>query len=249
MLKKITLGGLVACVSQVAALGLALASGASKAGELQKEFFDQIAAEKTDSLLAKMHPQLAAEIDPEVMSELLLAINEQLGKVTDISQTGFRIEQTSDGTLVKSEAKVQFEKGTATSKLVTLDGQLVRFNVNSERLVNWFKVPRETGRYEQVGKRFLEQWLGGQTENAWNMFHPNLKKVITEENLQSMHEIVSTKFGSPKSITATGTRIGENKNAPTLLIDYTVVCEDAELAGEIEIQFEGMKGHLLGFKM
>ncbi len=249
MIKKHVLGGLIAGLVGVIVLGGVFAGTVSKASELQRDFFAKIASNEVDALTQSMHPSLASQIDPAVMHELVRAIDQRLGKVESISQTEFRIEKNDAGTRVMSQATVRFEKGTATSKLVTLDGKLIQFDVTSPALANWFVVPTRTEQYEALGKKFLEQWLSGNHDVAWALFHPNLQEAISQERLAAMANVVTEKFGPLKSVTPTGTRIGDNGKAPTLMIDFTVVCEQAELAGEIEIQFGGLKGHLLGFKI
>ena len=242
---------LMGCLTLLACLGSTSVAffGTSSGRELQQRFFGLVAEENAAELQSQMHPELRDKIDSPVLSELLAVFNEKLGPITSIRQTGFNISVDADGKWLRTEATITCQKGTVRSKLATLDGRLVHFNLNSEKLDDWLRSPRDTSSYEHLGEAFLGEFMEGDSAAAWKMFHPNLQEVVSKKSLAEMVEQVTGVTGKLTEIEATGTRVKSGGQAPTLLIDYRLTCERIDKVGEIEIQFDGMKGYLLGFRV
>ena len=123
------------------------------------------------------------------------------------------------------------------------------FNLLSPKLHDWFEMPTEAPLYQETGKEFLRLWLTGETDADWDAMHPQLQKVVDRKRLAEMSARVIDKFGAIHEIEFKGTRVGDGSQTPTLFIDYSVKTERGTLSGEIEFQFEGLQGHLLGFKI
>jgi hypothetical protein len=221
--------------------------GAAMAAGHQDEFFKAIGSGKADAATKLMHPALVEEVDEPVLGAWIDAINEKLGPVTEIRQTGISQEASLTQRKIETTAAVQFERGSANSSLTTLNGKIVAFNVESEQLGDWFRGPKGIGVYQQRGKAFIVRFFNGEIDDAHAMFHDELKKAVSKEDLARMSEQVRANAGALKSATFKDSRYSADENTQTLLVNFDIACENATGVCEIKIQFVGMKGHLLGF--
>ncbi|NND98296.1 MAG: hypothetical protein HKN47_13300 [Pirellulaceae bacterium] len=238
-------------VSLIVCATVVLATAATSSRSTQRDFFQTIQAGGTSALINEMHPALIDQIDAPVLDAWVDAVHRELGDVTDIQQTAFHTSVTNEQTTIQSTATITFERGTATSELTTVDGKIVGFDITSKRLINWLTEPTSTEIYESRGKRFLMEMLSGNPQQARAMVHQGLKDVITLEQLTAMATQLQSQSDSQvtPTITAKSASMNPEKEAPELLVQFEIVDGDQTRQAEVAFQFEGMKGHILGFQI
>jgi len=238
---------IIAAGSLIVAGAIAFGMVASNASETQKQFFAKVEAGQVALLMQDMHPALKDQIDEPVMSALVDAINTKLGRLVGVTQTSFKSEVTADGTRVESEATIEFEHGSATSNLVTVDGFLVAFDVTSDHLIDWFEGPATTEIYERLGQTFLTELLSGNASVAHSLCHPNLQKVASAEQLVQMSATIHQKIGNCEAINMLSAVTKQGTNGVELTITFEITTDRLTTSAEVSVAFEGMKGELLGF--
>lgn len=232
----------------ITAASLVLGMIATAQADVQQDFFKAVQSGKVQQLTKQMRSELLVEVDEPVLAAWMNAINEKLGSVKSIQQTGFANEGGLTDRTKTSDATIQFEHGTATSSLKTMNGKLIGFNVTSAELGDdWFKGPTDTKLYEEMGRTFIKRFLAGQTDDAYAMCHPALQEVISVESFVEMSRAVRENAGTLKSATFKSSRMDLSDGGQTLLLNFDINCEEATGTCEIKVQFVGMKGHLLGY--
>ncbi len=233
-------------ITAVAALLLGMITTVQ--ADVQQDFFSAVQSGQVKQLTKQMRPELLVEIDEPVLAAWMNAINEKLGSVKNIQQTGFSNEGGLTNRIKTSDATIHFERGTATSSLKTVNGELIGFNVTSAELGDdWFQGPTTTTVYEEMGLTFIKRFLAGQTDDAYAMCHPALQEVIDAETFAQMSQGIRENAGALKSATFKSSRMDLSDGGQTLLLNFNINCEEATGTCEIKVQFVGMKGHLLGY--
>ncbi len=227
---------------------LVLGMIATAQADIQEDFFKAVQSGQVKQLTKQMRPELLVEVDEPVLAAWMNAINEKLGSVKSIQQTGFANEGGLTNRIKTSDATIQFEHGTATSSLKTMNGEIIGFNVTSPELGDdWFQGPTDTRVYEEMGITFVKRFLGGQTDDAYAMCHPALQEVISVESFVEMSRSIRENAGALKSATFKSSRMDLLDDGQTLFLNFDISCEKATGTCEIKVQFVGMKGHLLGY--
>ena len=222
---------------------------AMSASSVQKDFFAKVDAGQVDELMQSMHPALQDEIEQPVMETLVQTINTKLGKLKGVTQTSFSSKMTDAGTRVETEASVEFEKGTATSKLVTVDGKLIEFDVQSDQLIGWLGAPTSTALYEASAETFLTTFLTDGSGAAWDLCHESLQEAVKKEELAGMTAQVVGAIGALKSLKAVSAEAEDGAEVPTLVVTLEIVAEKAMTNGTVKFRFGGMRGDLSGFNV
>lgn len=238
---------------------VALTSSTLSAGEppttgqqLQQGFFRAVESGKAQSVLQMMHPALVKQIDSPVLQTLIKKINRDLGRSSMIEQTTVSSVNDGDQHVVETTAEVVCEKGVITVSLKAVNGIIVRFDVASEKIVGWLDQPSSNTQYEQQASDFVRTMLRGKSDKAFDMMHAALQKQLGRDDFNAMVQQTSATIEQemPLHVTVKNSRMVETKgdSLPTMLIDVDL--RSGELSGtcEVKIQFEGLRGHLLGFR-
>ena len=229
-------------------LSLVLGAFTTAQAGTQQDFFRALQSGQVKQLTEQMRPELLEQVDEPVLAAWVNAMNEQLGAVRSIKQTSFEKEANLTISTEKTEATVEFERGTATSSLKTANGKIISFNVVSAELdEDWFQGPADTKLYQELGKTFIKRFLNGQANDAYAMCHPALQEVVDADAFVVMVEQIRGSAGSLKEATFKESRMDLSAGGQTLLLDFDINCEKATGTCEIKIQFVGLKGHLLGY--
>ncbi|MBI4558629.1 MAG: hypothetical protein HY706_13700 [Candidatus Hydrogenedentes bacterium] len=244
-MKKVFAGCLLALLALALAVG-GLLFWAFKAGsKQQEEFFAAVYSGNPKQLVALFDPALQAEVDEPVLAEWMKAMQSELGAPAGLSAVGFDTSKRIEGgsSFTESKGTVKFEKGEATSELVLRDGKIVKFNVRSERLGNWFRQLADTAMYRDTGRRCLELMISGQEAEAHAMMHPNLQQVLPLEKVQATMAGLGPELGPLENVTfeTEEFRPGEE---PILAVSYIIQCEKKKMQGNLKFEFVGLKGHL-----
>lgn len=242
------LAGCAVSLALIVAIVAALMVWAFKAGSQQQNaFYAAVYADSPDALLAMMDPALRTEVDAPVIAQWMAAMKANLGPIKGLKAADFSTNRRFENgkTVEESKGTVRFEKGDASSELVLVDGKLVKFNVESERLANWFTELSDTALYREQGQKCLELMFTGQGAEAHAMMHPNLQTNLPLESLVSTLNDLMPKVGALKQVTCASESFTPG-DTPELSLVYDIVCESGLLKGTIDFQFVGMKGHLVG---
>lgn len=243
----ITLGA-VALVAIVVCAG-ALFWAQSAGSELQEKFFRAATSGDPAQVLAIFHPRLREEVDEPVLAAWMKVVRSELGAFQGLSKTNFNTSARFEGgaSIVESEGAVNFEKGSADSKLLFRDGQLVEFHIKSDRIPDdWFHGPEDTALYRTRGKEFLTHFLGGKTDAAFAAMHKSLQEAMPRDKLQSLIDEFQEKAGKLQTITEKEDG-SDDKDGYRLIVNYAIRCEKTPLTAALKFGFVGLKGHLVGF--
>ena len=213
----------------------------------QKSFVDAIAKNNAANLYQQMHPALKRAVDQPVLVAWMDAMKKKLGSVEVLKVAQETTDELKTGTRLTSEATIEFDEGKATSKIQTLNGQLVSFEVNSPELQDWFKGPATTTLYEDFGSDFIRRFMQEENTIVASMCHRALREKIEEPALSELIERVKRKTGELTSVTLKNKTMEFKPNSQKLFLNYNLECEGNDVTCEVAIQFIGMKGHLIGF--
>jgi hypothetical protein len=231
-------------------LAILLSGCKVKAEERQEAFYRAVLSGNPQEVYSMFHPDLVGEVDEPVLAMWMAAVKENLGEFKGLSWKDWESSSEIDagGTTAVSGGTVEFEKGTATSRLVFRDGLVTEFSIESEALRGWYRVPDETGIYRERGKDFLERFFAGEAEGAFAMMHANLKQKVPVERLGEMIESVRAESGPSVSVVPRSEKPSVGDEV-VLKIYYDVECERIETIASVKFEFVGMKGHILGFNI
>lgn len=213
---------------------------------IQREFFQAVQSGDTANVVAMMHPALRELVDEPVLVAWTAKVNE-LGPLGEIKSKTEAVPDNVPSRTV-SNANVSFESCTANSQLESVDGQLVAFKVESDRLKDWFEGPATTDLYEEIGRTFIRRFLLKQGNSAFNMCHPELQKLVDGKRLYEMIATITDAGGKLTSLRVTETKNDFSNGVQKLNIKYRVECEKSDMTCLVTFQFVGMKGHLVAFK-
>jgi hypothetical protein len=220
------------------------------AGEKQQEkFFQTVGTGNPDEFLAMCDPIMADEVDKPVLKMWMDGLNKQLGAYKGLSKADFSASsKTENGKkVVESEGKTLFEKGEAQTKLRSINGKIVYFKVESEKLQpkDWFVKPAMEF-YRRQGETMIELLLTGKESNAREMMHPELQKVYPLEKARAEAKTVLARIGPVKSVELDEEEYTEG-DSPVLIIKGTVTGQKGKVTAAVKYQFIGMKGHILAW--
>lgn len=220
----------------------------SAAPQSQVQFFDHIEANDTAALLSSMGSELREEIDEPVFAAWVAGFRKELGSVRKIKRYGWASNLTLNGLMSESKCTVTCERGTADSRLTMLNGKIVGFNVQSDRLSDWFEGLPSTELYETMGASFIERFFSGSPEAAHGMCHPALQDSVSLQQLKDMVADVKGQTGTPVRTRVSNVSVESTKRGDCLFVVYTIDGVESSIKCRIKIQFVGLKGHLLGFR-
>lgn len=232
----------------VAAAFALSAAAAARAEVTQQVFFEALATGEPARVQALMSPALAGEVDEPVLAAWMQAINERLGQVRAIAAIDSPAPPTSASGATSTTSRVRFERGTATATLYVTGGRLQAFTVNSPDLGDdWFQGPISTQMYQDLGARLIEKILASEADGAYDLSAPSVRETIGRDGMARMVAHIAEQWGPPTSVTCEDSRLDLSPESQRLILTYNVTSRRASGTCEVQIQFLGMKGHLMGF--
>ncbi len=218
----------------------------------QEKFFKAVESGDPTQVIALFHPAMMDQVDEPVLAAWMKAVKDNLGAYKSLSGTDFSVDTKYENgaTTTESKGTVNFEKGTAQSKVVYRDGQIVEFNVKSDQIPeDWFQGPASTELYRQRGQEFLTALMQSDLKKAFDMMHPALQKEMPLEKLKTGVPGVVAKAGKLKSITCRTDKMNITDAEQTLTVSFDVQGESDSLDGTVEFRFIGLKGNLTAFNL
>jgi hypothetical protein len=249
MVKKLLLIGIAGFLGFAGLFAGLLVWAQGSGAKHQERFFAAVETGDARKVMTLFHPALQEAVDEPVLAAWIDRVRADLGSFEGLSAANFSTstEMRSGAVFTESKGTVRFERGTAESKLVFADGKLVEFSVESPQIPSgWFQGPKSSGLYRQRGEEFLRLFLAGDADAAFAAMHPALQKAVPHEQLKEMIARVTSNAGQLKSVDFQTERLDAGE-LPTLRIFYAIECEDTQLSGEVDFQFEGMQGSILAF--
>ncbi|MCA8986048.1 MAG: hypothetical protein KDA78_00310 [Planctomycetaceae bacterium] len=194
-----------------------------------------------------LHPKLVSQVDAPVLEAWLQAVAFRLG----------RVEVVSPGTLIASEdreetsAAVQFSKGTATVSLVSIQSQIVSFEVQSESMTNWFSRPTSLKIYRERVEQFIQSLLNEEDSTCLELLHPEVAEKLSPSQLGTYRSSLQTSAGQ---ITATqfhhaNLTIQEDERLSQMELIYQLTGSKRTVEASFVIRFRGMRGEIVGFQV
>ena len=232
-------------------VGMLLAAGYQKTQQLQTPVFEAIAQENIEALMDLCDPSVRDQIDPPMLATWMRALNDSLGECQFEPAGTFSVsfEKKPGKTIVKSSGKMKFERGTATSDLVFLNGKIVSFNIDSDRLgKDWFNGPTETTFYQKRSETVIRMLLERRLDDLKPMMHPALLEAANDETLNNICDLGEQWAGNVKSVVATKTDFQRDENEQ-LMVGLEVVGDKGNMDATVTFTFDGLKGHLTAFNI
>ena len=248
ILKILGLLFLVLIAGFVALMFWAHSSGADK----QEAFFTAVYSGDPAKVIALCDPSVADEMDPPMVATWMRVFVERHGDFKGLSPTNFSTSKNiKDGVgVLETKGTVNFENGTATSVLVYHDGQIVNWEVVSEKMKDdWFKGPDETEFYRQRSKALLTHMLSGEPGQAYAMFSPPLQEACPMTKTTDIAEKATGILGALKSITFKDEKFEATEKGQFLTVLHTIECDDGVADGVVQFEFANLKGHLTKFQV
>lgn len=209
-------------------------------------FFDAVETGQVESVINLMHPQLASQIDPPILESWLQAVSFRLGPVVDILPED---EQHTPKTQ-EYTATIQFKKGKAKVQLNLSNREIVKFEVKSDKLVNWFQRPTSLKYYQKRGEKFLQELQNQNYESAKKLLHKKVATQLTISDLKSYSEKIRNKTGENENIRYRFAKLIVLPNEQIQQIDlfYEMKGEHGTVQAELAIRFQGMRGYIVSFE-
>jgi hypothetical protein len=242
--------GLVFLVLLVVVGGCLFWSYRTGAG-LQQKFYAAVETGDSRQLLTLMAPELREKVDEPLLVTWIKAVNERLGRWQGMRRNGFHTSTEVDegGTITGTMGTVDFERGSAHSKLTFRNGLLVTFSVESEQLGDeWRSRPNSNELYHERAKQFLTFLAQGDAPKASAMMHEELRKSMPLEKLKKDVARLREKSGVLKSLAWLKDEF-EAKPAPHLKVYYRADFDKLDMDGMVDFGFIDFQGHIQGFEL
>jgi hypothetical protein len=239
--------GVVVVVVVVLFVGLLFwAHGAGS--KKQEAFFTAVLSGDPAEVIEMLHPDARDGVDAPVLAAWMAAIKDNLGELKGLSKSNFSTKV--EGATTQSEGTVNFEKGSATSLLVFVDDQIVEFSIESDDLPDdWFQGPADTTLYQQRGEKLLTLLLTGETDQGHAMLHETLQVDYPLEKMEADLAVITPQLGALKEVTYVSDEFRRAGTVQVLTVSFTVTGENGSAGAYVRFQFEGMKGHLIAFRV
>lgn len=211
-----------------------------------KVFFDAVDTGQVESVKKLMHPQLAGQIDPPILEAWLQAVSFRLGPVVDIVPEYEQILPK----VQEYTATVQFKKGKAHVQINLSNREIVKFEVKSAKLVNWFQRPTSLQYYNKRGENFLKELQALNYQAAKKLLHEKIAAQLTTSDLKSYAEKISAKTGGEEAIQYRFAKLTVLPNEQLQQIDlfYEIKGNRGTVQAELAIRFQGMRGYIVSFE-
>ncbi len=209
-------------------------------------FLNAVETGEVESVSKLMHPQLASQIDPPILEAWLQAVSFRLGPVVDI------VPEYEKSTRRTQEytATIQFKKGNAKVLLNLADREIVKFEVKSDKLINWFQRPTSLSYYQKRGERFLQELQTQNFASCKKLLHEKTAAQLTTDDLKSYSNKIRDKTGENENVRYRFAKLTVLPNEQIQQIDlfYEIEGDQGAVQAELTVRFQGMKGYIVSFE-
>ena len=220
---------------------------AAEPSNFEEQFYQSMGQGDLETVYQMFHPALREEVDRPVMGAWVEAAQANLGPCLSIERIESSRTQQLTGLRLEVFSKITFAKGVADGTLTVLDGQIIAFEVQSEKMADWFQGPSEVGLYAETAEAFITDFLSDEVTAAWERIHPALQEVVGKDGFETMMAKIASNGGMLENLQLRSHRFTLEDDLQTLILLYDLQCERASGTCKIEFEFAGMKGHLIAF--
>lgn len=251
MIKKtlMVLGGIFVVI--IFGVGALLFWAHQTGKEAQEKFYTAVESGDTEKVMALLAPNLLDEVDSPMMAAWMKALTSNLGPYKGLSGSDFRSSSKYENghSRIESAGMVDFEKGSARSELIYIDGKLAGFHITSPQLPDdWFHGPATTGLYRSQGQSFLTELFNGNTAAALAKTQANFQKKMSVEEVKKDVDEAIAAAGPLKSIDFQSEKTDPH-DGYVLIIAYAVHGERKEMTATVDFRFAGLKGAIVGYDL
>ena len=220
---------------------------AAEPSNFQEQFYQSMGQGDLETVYQLFHPALREEVDRPVMGAWVEAAQANLGPCLSIERIESSRTQQLTGLRLEVSSIITFAKGVADGTLTVLDGQIIAFEVQSEKMVDWFQGPSEVGLYAETAEAFMTAFLSNEVTAAWERMHPALQEAVGKDAFEVMMAKVASNGGMVKNLQIRSHQFTLEDDSQKLILLYDLECQWASGTCKIEFEFAGMKGHLIAF--
>ncbi len=220
---------------------------AAEPSNFQEQFYQSMGQGDLETVYQMFHPALREEVDRPVMGAWVEAAQANLGPCLSIERIESSRTQQLTGLRLEVSSIITFAKGVADGTLTVLDGQIIAFEVQSEKMVDWFQGPSEVGLYAETAEAFMTAFLSNEVTAAWERMHPALQEAVGKDAFEVMMAKVASNGGMVKNLQIRSHQFTLEDDSQKLILLYDLECQWASGTCKIEFEFAGMKGHLIAF--
>lgn len=213
---------------------------------LLRDFLATIQEADVDNVMKLMHPQLAERIDRPILEAWLQAVAFRLGRVEDIRP----ISTLNTANRYEESGEVIFTRGKAEAEIIQLNNRIVSFEIKSEQLINWFQRPTSLELYRSRGQEFLKSLLRGDTDAARKNLHESVARELRDQQLTEFRATIESRIGQQPDIEYRHSRllILPDERLRQIDLTYDLTGSLGTLSVEINVRFQDMQGHLVGYR-
>jgi len=219
---------------------------------VQEDFFAAVLGGDPTGVKALLSPEIADQVDVPYLQAWMEAVKLHLGAFKGLAATNFKTSVSTENghEVVVSEGTVDFERGSAQSKLRLVDGKIVAFHVAAPGRMpdNWFTRLDDASLYEQRATAFLRNLLEGKADAALAMMHEDLRAKFEPEKLASALADLGARYGKVAGLRVAGTEFKAGPR-PAVVVRIAVDGANEDGVGVVHFGFVEMRGVVIEFHM
>lgn len=231
--------------------------GQASGEAIVKEFISLAAKDSPDEFVARVHPSLQEEVDPELVYLLFKGVLKECGDFEGLNVNGMNFsDKVSDGNRTQDfSGTFRFAKKEIPMEMNFLNGLLLGFRVKDPGVAqaalegaNVIPAGVEK-RYVAKAEKFWKEGLSGNEEAAFALMNEEVQKQFGREKIVEILKNVTEQNGKAVAIKFLSSRPkepGANKSLFFFAIDFP---EAKDVPAHITFEFVGLKGHLVGFSV
>lgn len=217
----------------------------------QEKFFRAVLSGEPQQVLDMLHPDLRRQVDEPVLASWMAAVKEHLGAFEGLAKDNFSTSsRTENGvSILESDGKVEFARGTAASKLRFVDDQVVAFHIESEALPRpWFTGLGDVAFYDRKARAFLDAIATADASTALASMHENLRAKFEEHAFGKSLQALRARLGLVSRVELLSDEFAVGP-PQTLELRYELSGSAETLKARVRFVFDKMQGHLAAFQV
>lgn len=210
-----------------------------------------------DWVLTQMSPELKALVDPPVLQFMLNMTVEKLGDPLDRPTS---VDKATEKDTVSHVISIPYEKGNLEIRVTFQKGLLVAFSLNSDKFTD---IPKQLGSqlmtneafgkavanfYAQRGEEIIKLVYAGKDQQAYELFHPIMRKQIPLERAQQQFK-AAREHGTLEAIEyeSITTSVDAKGDFERTTLTYNLSTDKGPISADIQLTFAGYQGAIVGF--
>ncbi|MBU1108883.1 MAG: hypothetical protein KKB51_19555 [Candidatus Riflebacteria bacterium] len=229
--------------------------GQSSGEAIVKEFISLAAKDSPDDFIAKVHPGLAEEVDPELLYLFFKGVTKECGDFEGLNMNGMNFsDKSANGNRTQDfSGNFRFAKKEIPMEMNFLNGLLFGFNVKDPvvaqaALKETNVIPADAAkRYAKRAEAFWQAGLSGKEADAFAMMTESVQKQFGSEKVSAILSEVTQNNGKAESIKFISARPKEPGSSKSLFFFSIDFLKVKDVIAHVTIEFAALKAHLVGF--